>query len=198
MRRFNSLSRRAAAVCTVVAIHALIGRMFYSAFVPHAHSPLPEASEAVAVRLINVPPPVVQPAAAPAVSPPPSQAADAGSPSAFIAAGVPRAADATAGAIPAVPMVDTGYFDSRALGAACARAYPDTAPDLDIEGTVVLMVRIEPTGRPSELKVVKSSGAASLDEAVAACLMSLGSFSPARVNGRAVASWRELEWTQAH
>jgi protein TonB len=198
MRRFNALPRRTASVCAVIAIHALIGRLFYGAFIPHAHAPLPEASEAVEVRLINVPPPVVQRAAAPAASPPPSQAADPGSPSAFIAAGASRAANVPASAAPAIPLIDAGYFDPRALSAACARAYPDTAPDLDIEGTVILMVKVEPTGRPSELKVVRSSGAASLDEAVGACVMSLGSFPPASVNGRAVASWRQLTWTVAH
>ena len=198
MRRFNALSRRTVAVGAVIAIHGLIGRLFYSAFVAHAHPPLPEAADAVEIRLINVPPPVIPPAAAPTASPPPSQTADPGSPSAFIAAGASRAADTTASGVPAIPLVDTGYFDSRALGAACARAYPDTAPDLDIEGTVVLMIKVEPTGRPSELKVVKSSGAASLDEAVGACVMSLGSFAPATVNGRTVASWRQLEWTESH
>jgi TonB family protein len=184
-------ARRLAAAAAVIIVHALIGLMLYASFPSRATPPPGDALQLLKVELINRPPPTPEPDPEPHDSPPPTRSPAAESPSAFIASGA-------GGRIPptemAATVTDAEYFDSRPLSLACGRAYPDSAPDLGIPGTVTLLVRVEPSGRPSELKVVASSGAPSLDEAASGCLMALGALRPTYVGGRAVSGWQRVVW----
>ena len=183
--------RRTAAAAAVVLVHALIALMLYASFPTRAVPPPGDALQLLEVQLINRPPPAPQPDSQLQDSTPPARSPAAESPSAFIASG---AGERTPKSEVADSVVDAAYFDSRRLSLACARAYPDSAPDLGIPGSVTLLVRVEPSGRPSELKVVGSSGAPSLDEAASGCLMALGVLRPTYVGGRAVTGWQRLVW----
>jgi TonB family protein len=186
----SDAGRRIAAAAAVVLVHALIALTFYLSFPTRAPPPPGDALQLLTVELINRPPPTSQPDLDPQESPPPTRSPTTESPSAFIASGAGERA-------PSSEITDSvvdAYFDSRPLSLACARAYPDSAPDLGIPGSVTLLVRVEPSGRPSELKVVVSSGAPSLDEAASGCLMALGALRPTIVSGRAVSGWQRIVW----
>jgi TonB family protein len=183
-------ARRVAVCVAVVALHCLLAVLLYASFAAHP-PPAGAALQILQIELINVPPPLPVPEVEPAASPPPTRSAEAESPSAFIAAG---GAERTPAPAASAPVSDAVGFDARALAEACAHAYPDTAADLRTPGTLTLLVRVEPSGRPSELKVVVSSGSTVLDEAAGACLMALGSLAPVIVDGRRISGWQRVVW----
>jgi TonB family protein len=183
--------RRAAVWVAVVALHCLLATLLYESFSVRRPPPIGAALQILEVKLINVPLPVPEADSEPAESPPPTRSAEAESPSAFIASG---GVERTPGSWPAAPVIDALGFDGRGLSEACAHAYPETASDLRTPGTLTLLVRVEPSGRPSELKVVVSSGSTTLDQAAGACLMALGSLAPTLVEGRRVSGWQRVVW----
>ena len=128
---------------------------------------------------------------APTPSPPP---AIREAPSAFVATDPREHSADSASLARAVPVLEELALDTAALASACAAAYPESAADLRHTGALTVLVKVEANGRPSEVKVVASSGSDGLDEGVAACLMSLGNFSQTIEEGRAIAAWRRLEW----
>ncbi len=201
MYRPRARSRRAAAAAAVAVLHLVVVQVLVlSAGVRGSPTP----NDALQVMLISpdetrppeplpeTPPPEAAPVSAVA---PPVPAEDAPSPAAsFMAITVPRRGEARAESDAPVPVVEAMDFDTDTLRERCIQAYPDTAPDLEVDGTLTLLVRVEPSGRPSETKIVISSGLSQLDEAVAACFLSLGAFEPVSVNGQAVGSWQRVIW----
>ena len=185
-------SRRAAIGAAVVAVHGLLALALRASFAPRPPPPEAGALQVLKVELINVaPPPPPAPELEPTPTAPPSRSPDPESPSAFIAAGAREHSGTEADT---APVIDAFGFDARGLSEACAHAYPESAADLRTPGTLTLLVKVEPSGRPSELKVVVPSGSTALDEAASACLMALGSLEPATVQGRRVAGWQRVVW----
>lgn len=198
MRRNVTLSRRTTAAFVVLVLHLVLARLFIATTA--ARPPLTgDSTRTLELLLLSKPPPTPPSDEATDIPlplpPPPPEAA--GSPSAFVAADSLRARPEGAASETASRIEDDVWFDPRVLSSACARAYPETAPDLRLEGRLTLLVKIETTGRPSELKVVEASGSPDLDAAVGACVMALGMFAPARDHGRPLVSWRRLRWLNA-
>lgn len=69
--------------------------------------------------------------------------------------------------------------------------YPRRAFELGQQGTVILHARVMPDGKPSELKVVESSGHRLLDNSAIAAVRTW-EFEPVNVNGRVAMSWVEV------
>lgn len=132
-----------------------------------------------------------------APAPAPAPAESSGVATAFVATDPRERTDDLARRRQADPVAEETALNVEALSSACAQAYPESAGDLQHPGSVTLLVKVEPGGRPSEVKVVAPSGADGLDQAVAACLMSLGEFTATTADGRKVASWRRLRWPNA-
>lgn len=196
--RLRSVRRRGTTICAVLGIHVLLWpALLVTTQRPVATPPgaRPDSIQLLILQLpLPEPPREEQPAdeaqfPAPAESPGVTQAFVATDPRERPGDQVPYGN--------ADPVVEETALDVEALGSACARAYPESAGDLHLPGTVTLLVRVEPSGRPSEVKIVAPSGSDGLDEAVAACLMSLGEFTAIAADGRAVASWRRLQWSSA-
>jgi hypothetical protein len=91
-------------------------------------------------------------------------------------------------------IVDRTERDSGALSQACARAFPPVARLLVGQNAIVLLARVTEYGAPSETTVVESSGDATRDETVNACVRTHGEFPPSLVDGRPVASWQRIHW----
>jgi len=201
MYRPRAWSRRAVVAAAVALLHVVVVQVLVLSAEVRGR---PTPNDALQVMLIapdetRRPEPLPEPSppeAAPVSAVAPSVSAeDASSPAAsFMAVTVPRLGEARAESDALVPVVEAMDFDSDILRERCIRAYPDTAPDLEVDGTLTLLVRVEPSGRPSETKIVVSSGVSQLDEAVAACFLSLGAFEPVSVNGQAVGSWQRVIW----
>ncbi|MFQ6405141.1 energy transducer TonB [Methylophilus sp. 'Pure River'] len=66
--------------------------------------------------------------------------------------------------------------------------YPDFAADQGLEGTVVLRVKVLPSGKPGEVKVKKSSGHGILDDAAVAAAKRWA-FTPAKRGNTPVEGW---------
>lgn len=72
--------------------------------------------------------------------------------------------------------------------------YPTMSRRLGEQGTVVLMIRITPSGAASEVQVLQSSGYNRLDRS-AIDAIEQWKFIPASQDGQAVAAWYEWRWT---
>jgi hypothetical protein len=61
-----------------------------------------------------------------------------------------------------------------------------------------MLVRVEPGGHLSDVKIVRSSGSANLDSAVADCLLAHGEIETSIEDSRtSTVKWRRLVWTGA-
>jgi len=67
--------------------------------------------------------------------------------------------------------------------------YPPMSRRLGEQGSLVVQVRVEPDGRPSDVKLIESSGSARLDAAALAGIRADYRFVPATVDGQPVAEW---------
>jgi TonB family protein len=76
----------------------------------------------------------------------------------------------------------------------CNGSYPSQSRSAnEQEGTVVLLVRIEPDGHVSDTTVEESSGSPRLDRVTQACVMA-SPFEPARSGWSTVPSWQRIRW----
>lgn len=124
-------------------------------------------------------PPVAEPGVyrvpAPAVSPLPAPTA------------VPDVADAVAaGPTDPAPAVTLAY------ASAPAPAYPAQARRLRMQGTVILRVLVDDSGRPQQVVVEHSSGHELLDRTASTQVLEHWRFRPAQVDGRATAAWARV------
>ena len=85
-------------------------------------------------------------------------------------------------AVVAPPRFDADYLDNP------SPVYPTLSRRLREEGKVVLRVRVEPDGQPSQVEVKLSSGASRLDQS-ARNAVARWKFAPARRGDTAVAAW---------
>ncbi len=190
--------RRTVVIGLVLVIHVLLARLFIAntaqRFIP------PPGQTSPALLLVAVPrkalPPIArhprpEPFEAPAPTVTPKSDAK---PSAFVAADTGPVSPAAATVEVAPEVIDDLGFNARELGDACVRAYPETAVDLQRRAALILLVKVEASGRPSEVKIVASSGPAELDSAVCACVMSLGAFASALIDGQRIPAWHRLQW----
>ena len=190
--------RRTLVVGVVVAVHLLLAQLFIATTAPRAVPAIGEALSAfilVPTRRAAPPPAAPPPKPEPAAVPAPTVTPDLdGKRAAFIAADT--TAPVAAGDVPTVApeVIDDLGFDARALGDACMHEYPETAIDLQRRATLILLVKVEASGRPSEIKIVASSGPAELDSAVSACVMSLGAFASTLIDGQRIPAWHRLQW----
>lgn len=83
--------------------------------------------------------------------------------------------------------------DSASLRDFCNHSYPPPARLPNEQGTVVLLVRVEPDGHISDTTVEESSGSPRLDLVTRACVQA-GSFEPRHAGWRSVASWQRVHW----
>ena len=90
--------------------------------------------------------------------------------------------------VEAKPQDDSGLRDF------CVNSFPPSARELKEQGTVVLLIRIEPDGHISDMKLEESSGSIRLDRVTQACVVS-ALFEPHRAGLRAVGSWQRIHWT---
>jgi len=201
MSRPRAWSRRTAAAVGVAVLHSVLVWVFILNASVRGGPPPNDVLQVVLISPDETRPPAPPPEpSSPEVPPvsavaPRAPAENAPAPLAsFMAATNPGQGEAPATPGTPMPVVDAIDFDTDTLRNRCARAYPESAPDLDVNGMLTLLIRVEPSGRPSETKIVASSGSSQLDAAVAACFLSLGAFEPVTVNGRAVRSWQRVIW----
>ena len=81
-------------------------------------------------------------------------------------------------------------MDPRPLGASCSTPWPE-APAADGAWTVGMAVRVGADGRLLEVRLLRSSGSAALDEGSLAALKSC-QFRPGQVEGKPVEAWTEI------
>ncbi|MGH8126000.1 MAG: energy transducer TonB [Rhodanobacteraceae bacterium] len=67
--------------------------------------------------------------------------------------------------------------------------YPTRAMAAGIEGTVVLKVLVDPSGKPVKVMIAHSSGSRLLDEAALRHVLAAWRFHPATRSGRAIEAW---------
>jgi TonB family protein len=201
MSRPRSPARRTVAAITVVALHVVLVRVLLLNATVRGGLPPNNLLQVMLIAPDETRPPEPLPEPTPPEAPPMSTAAlaiageDAPStPASFMAVTTPGRDAARGTPDAALPVVEAINFDTDALKERCALAYPESAADLEVDGSLTLLVRVEPNGRPSETKIVASSGLPELDDAVGACLLSLGSFEPVMANEHAVGSWRRVTW----
>jgi len=86
---------------------------------------------------------------------------------------------------------------SAKLSDACSSYYPSASRRLSEEGSVVLAMFVNASGKVTETKVETSSGIPRLDEAAQKCVMSVGTgvFEPQKVGNEAVSAWFRIKWT---
>jgi TonB family protein len=90
-------------------------------------------------------------------------------------------------------MVDAKLEDAGSLRKFCDDSYPPESRLPNEQGTVVLLIRIEPDGHVSDTTIEESSGSQRLDRVTQACVMA-GSFEPRRSGWQAVPSWQRVHW----
>ncbi len=71
-------------------------------------------------------------------------------------------------------------------------AYPISALRQHLQGTVLLRVLVDETGRPLQVTVVRGSGHAELDRSAREQVLAHWRFQPAIVNGHAVRAWASV------
>ena len=201
------LPARAVKVAAVVAVHVLV----ISWFAHQAPTPLAVSQpRTIYASVINEPAPAPavapQPPAAPLTPPPPptpvarpapkpvakapaprhvAVPTPASTPAAAVASAAPTAAPAAA-PVPAPPPAPPKTITH---GVEYVRApepqYPDRDREDGNEGTVILRVLVDETGKPGRIDVVRSSGFGSLDEAGRAAARA-AVFKPYREDGHAL------------
>jgi TonB family protein len=145
-------------------VHEL--RLERRGFLAQRHTLLARAGEPLTIETRLLPAPVEVAAASPAGPPPSLEVASAVTPPP-----------------PAAPVIPP-----RPLKMEPAR-YPDAARRLQLEGSVLLEIAVEPDGRVSDVRVLESAGSL-LDEAVSAAVRHW-IFEPGRQDGRPVrAHWQ--------
>ena len=87
------------------------------------------------------------------------------------------------------PPQPASTFAQLAVAVGPAPPYPRAASTRNIQGTVVLRIHVDASGKPSEVIVEQSSGSRILDEAAAAFVKKRWSFVPAQRDGQAVDAW---------
>ena len=87
------------------------------------------------------------------------------------------------------PPQPASSFAQLAVAVGPAPPYPRAAVRGNIQGTVVLRIHVDASGKPSEVIVEQSSGSRILDEAAAAFVKKRWSFVPAQRDGQAVDAW---------
>ena len=80
-------------------------------------------------------------------------------------------------------------FQQLSVVSGAAPPYPRMAMQRGIEGTVVLRIHVDATGKPIEVIVEQSSGSRILDEAAQKFVQARWRFAPAMQNGQAVDGW---------
>jgi protein TonB len=80
-------------------------------------------------------------------------------------------------------------FQQLAVAVGTAPPYPRNAITRSIEGTVMLRVHVDASGRPMEVSIEQSSGSRLLDEAALRHVKARWKFVPAQSNGQAVEAW---------
>jgi TonB family protein len=91
-------------------------------------------------------------------------------------------------------IVEARPQDANWLRYFCNGSYPPQSRSAnEQDGTVVLLVRIEPDGHVSDTTVEESSGSPRLDRVTQACVMA-SPFEPARSGWSAVPSWQRIRW----
>lgn len=75
--------------------------------------------------------------------------------------------------------------------------YPANALRGQLEGTVVLRVLVDETGKPIEVRVLRSSGHAELDRSAREQVLAHWRFQPAIANGHATRAWASVPVTFA-
>ena len=197
MRRNRSTFRRATAVGLVLAVHLLLAWVFVTTAVVDARIPVGEQTDSLELVPVHRSVPLVEPVPQPErdlQAAPPTGPNAPGRLSSFVAAEDSRGRRISV-AVDATAAVDEDiWFDARSTAMACAREYPNTAWDLRLDGAPTLLVKVEPSGRPSELTVVEPSVSPDLDAAVGACVMALGVFAPLDEPGPPRQVWRRVRW----
>jgi protein TonB len=88
---------------------------------------------------------------------------------------------------------DAGAMSSEFQQLAIANGPPPTYPKMavtrGIEGTVVLRIHVDASGKPMEVSVEQSSGSRILDEAALRFVKAHWSFVPAQSGGQAIDAW---------
>lgn len=70
--------------------------------------------------------------------------------------------------------------------------YPITAVREGVQGTVLLRVLVDATGRPVQVVILKSSGSRDLDNAAREHVLAAWRFHPAQRDGRAIQAWAQV------
>lgn len=105
---------------------------------------------------------------------------------------VPATAAGTEGNQPAS---DLAVTDTTTLRRFCATSEPRPADNLTGSRNLEMLVRVEPSGLLSDVKVVRSSGSANLDAAIAACVLAHGQIETHTHDSKPSAgAWRRIVW----
>jgi len=105
------------------------------------------------------------------------------------------AVDEKAEAVPELPpntfteTVEASPFQQLAVAVGTAPAYPRPAIQRNMQGTVMLRVHVDASGKPIEVSIEQSSGFRLLDEAALKHVKARWKFVPAQANGQAVEAW---------
>ena len=105
------------------------------------------------------------------------------------------AVDEKAEAVPELPpntfteTVEASSFQQLAVAIGTAPAYPRPAIQRNMQGTVMLRVHVDASGKPIEVSIEQSSGFRLLDEAALKHIKARWKFVPAQSNGQAVEAW---------
>lgn len=180
----------------VVALHVIVGRLIATdrpAYGARAQSTVLVATLIHSAQSVppepDVPPPPSEPIKSDGESP-----AIEGTPAPIAAMAIPIPAPGEARPSATIVIEEAG-FDTQALSLRCETAYPNTSADLSLPGSTTMLVRVEHDGRPSETKIILSSGSDTFDQAATACILSLGLFEPGDDAMGRVATWRKLVWS---
>lgn len=99
-------------------------------------------------------------------------------------------------AIPNETGIASGNNDATiAYETATPPAYPITAVREGVQGTVLLRVLVDATGRPIQVLVLKSSGSRELDNAAREHVLAAWRFHPAQRDGHAIQAWAQVPVT---
>ncbi|HJU07971.1 MAG TPA: energy transducer TonB [Rhodanobacteraceae bacterium] len=93
----------------------------------------------------------------------------------------------------AQPSTSTGSSDATiAYETATPPPYPIAELRAGVQGTVLLRVLVDETGKPVQVLVVKSSGSRELDQAALKHVLAAWRFHPAQRNGHAIPAWAQV------
>lgn len=100
-------------------------------------------------------------------------------------------------AVGSAPTVGAAPIEASLAYQANPLTYPATALRQHLQGTVVLRVLVDETGKPLEVSVLHGSGYTVLDRSAREQVLSRWRFQPAFVNGHAVRAWASVPVTFA-